>query len=153
MNDIRDIVTFMVQYCKEKNYELDTVKLQALLYYIQWVSLKYENSPCFDEDPIASSVGPVFPTIFKKYETYTSSDYAHERSANYTLEDNTKKIVMLVCDKRASKRTWTIINGITKTPIWRKYYSPYERNTITKKAILETFGKQSRQQYGKTMSY
>ena len=106
MNDIRDVAALIVQYCKSEGYELDTIKLQALLYYIQWVYLKDGESPCFDEDPIAGSVGPIFPTVLKEYETYTSSDYAHERSCH--------------CPQNVRK-TWAVEKNVGRMQKWQTY--------------------------------
>ena len=132
MNDIRDVAKLTVHYCRAHNYELDTVKLQALLYYIQWASLKYNNKPCFDEDPIADRIGPIFPTVYEQYETYTSSDFEHENHemADSSIDHDSEIIIEAVCKRCGTAPTWAVMNAIKQTASWRNRYLPYEKRKI-----------------------
>lgn len=66
---ITQVSNFIILYFKNKGLELTPMKLQKILYYLQaWHIAYFDKKLLFEELPQAWNSGPVYETIFKKYE-------------------------------------------------------------------------------------
>ncbi len=63
MYDVMDVSRFIINYCNDKGYFINTSKLEKILYYVQalFIINENENEPCFDNDILAGEIGPFIP--------------------------------------------------------------------------------------------
>jgi uncharacterized phage-associated protein len=64
-----DVSRYVICYSNERDYDISSLKLQKLLYFIQaWFLLKSQGKRrCFREDIEAWDFGPVVPEVFYRY--------------------------------------------------------------------------------------
>ncbi|EIE4349702.1 DUF4065 domain-containing protein, partial [Listeria monocytogenes] len=74
---------YIINYCKEKNYVINNLKLQKLLYYAQAKSLVEKSRPLFKENIEKWKLGPVVPEIYHLYKNYGAKNI---QSAEERLE-------------------------------------------------------------------
>ncbi|MCB0280610.1 MAG: DUF4065 domain-containing protein [Calditrichaeota bacterium] len=96
--DILDLSRFLITYCKNNEIELNQLKLQKLLYYIQaWHLVYFNNDLIFDDVPEAWVNGPVYRKVYDVYKPsvyrdLTKSDKVEELT---TIDLNDEQIKFL----------------------------------------------------------
>lgn len=67
--NLKDLYLFIIRYFQKNGLEINHLKLQKLLYYIQaWHLVYFEKNPLFDECPEAWVNGPVYRTVFNDFK-------------------------------------------------------------------------------------
>lgn len=64
------VAGYIISYSHDKNYKIDNLILQKLLYYVQAVFLVEKGCRCFKEPIIAWAFGPVVVDVYKAYREY-----------------------------------------------------------------------------------
>ncbi|EAE6189453.1 TPA: DUF4065 domain-containing protein [Listeria monocytogenes] len=131
------VAGYIIDYCKEKNYELNNLKLQKLLYYAQAKFLVAKSRPLFKEDIEKWKLGPVVPEIYHLYKNYGAKNiYSVEerleiifnkdggfkfekiKFEKIKLED--EQILKMVIDKYAPYNPFELVNMTHKHKIWKR---------------------------------
>jgi uncharacterized phage-associated protein len=66
-----EVANYFIWLANETGSFLSNLKLQKLVYYAQAWHLALEESPLFEEDFEAWIHGPVLPTLYQKYESFS----------------------------------------------------------------------------------
>lgn len=77
MYDVMDVSRFIINYCNDKGYFINTSKLEKILYYVQalFIINENENEPCFDNDILAGEIGPFIPEISNAFKHFGNLDH------------------------------------------------------------------------------
>jgi uncharacterized phage-associated protein len=67
-DQVADTLIFLA---RERNIEISNLKLQKLLYYAQAWNLAIAKRPLFNEDIEAWVHGPVVPSVFRRFKSYS----------------------------------------------------------------------------------
>lgn len=67
------VANYVIEYCNEKEYDINNLKLQKILYYLQARNLVERNIPLFDEPIQKWKFGPVVPSVYHDYKTSGAS--------------------------------------------------------------------------------
>ncbi|HAZ2725892.1 Panacea domain-containing protein [Enterococcus faecalis] len=62
------VADYIIDYCNEHDIEINNLKLQKVMYYLQAKSLVETDEPLFDEDLQKWKYGPVVPTVYHEYK-------------------------------------------------------------------------------------
>lgn len=131
------IAGYIINYCKEKNYVINNLKLQKLLYYAQAKSLVEKSHPLFEENIEKWKLGPVVPEIYHLYKNYGAKNIqsAEERleiifnkNGGFTFKKidlekisaEDKQILNQVIDKFAIFNPFELVNKTHDHEIWKK---------------------------------
>lgn len=67
------IANFIIEYCNKKGYQINNLKLQKILYFLQARFLVEENKTLFDEDIRKWRYGPTTPSVYDEYKNKQAS--------------------------------------------------------------------------------
>lgn len=67
MYDAKDVAMIVIFCAKEMRVEINNLKLQKVLYYIQAEYLKNFNKPCFKNDIVVWGLGAVIPEVYYNF--------------------------------------------------------------------------------------
>lgn len=67
------IANFIIEYCNEKGYKTNNLKLQKILYFLQARSLVEENRTLFNENIRKWRYGPTVPSVYREYKSNLGS--------------------------------------------------------------------------------
>lgn len=68
------IANYIIAYCTEKDLELNNLKLQKILYFLQAQSLVETGVPLFKEPLQKWKYGPVVPSVYHEYKKRGASN-------------------------------------------------------------------------------
>lgn len=134
----------VIQYLLHGINEITPLALQKLLYFAQGLFLAKYNTYLFAEDCQAWLHGPVYPSVYKKYQQYGYEPIIDVDNEPYTLLPQEKEILDLVVETfgmHSGKELETITHH---EPPWLETYIEveslhYVNQTITKKRIQQYF--------------
>lgn len=72
------IANYIITFCTENGYEINNLKLQKIMYYLQAQSLVESSLPLFDENLQKWKYGPVVPTVYHEYKSHGASSIKTE---------------------------------------------------------------------------
>ncbi|WP_279255398.1 Panacea domain-containing protein [Enterococcus faecalis] len=62
------VADYIIDYCNKHDIEINNLKLQKVMYYLQAKSLVETNEPLIDEELQKWKYGPVVPTVYHEYK-------------------------------------------------------------------------------------
>lgn len=81
--DILDLSSFLLNHFIKNEIEINPLKLQKVLYYIQaWHLVYFKKQNIFDDLPEAWVNGPVYRKVFDKYKNFRMYDRFYIKSKN-----------------------------------------------------------------------
>ncbi|MCV86824.1 DUF4065 domain-containing protein [Listeria monocytogenes] len=131
------IAGYIINYCKVKNYEINNLKLQKLLYYAQAKFLVEKSRPLFKENIEKWKLGPVVPEIYRLYKNYGAKNihspeerleiifnkeggFKFENIKLEQIKSEDKQLLNLVIDKFAPFNPFDLVNMTHAHEIWKK---------------------------------
>ncbi|EHW9790786.1 SocA family protein [Listeria innocua] len=156
------VAGYIIDYCREKEYELNNLKLQKLLYYAQAKFLVSKSRPLFEEAIEKWKLGPVVPEVYHIYKSYGAKNIISPEKRieiifnkkgelkfeNIILEEistEDKQILNMVIDKYATFNPFELVNMTHRHEIWKKDKEKIQDGQITvkysNKEIREFFSK------------
>ncbi|MBG9328499.1 DUF4065 domain-containing protein [Corynebacterium belfantii] len=130
--------------------ELETIKLQKLLYFCQGWSLALCRKPLFQEEFEAWRYGPVVREIYSEHARYVripqsfrfheSSSLRHDPNQDTELDAEEQRLVRSVVRDYGSLNTFRLVD-ITHLPgtPWSQVHQPEGEAQVIPKHLLEQF--------------
>lgn len=72
------VANYIITFCHENGLDLNNLKLQKILYYLQAQSLVENDSPLFEESLQKWKYGPVVPSVYHEYKKEGASNISVE---------------------------------------------------------------------------
>ena len=137
------IANYIIEYSNEREYSINNLKLQKLLYFVNVSNLVTNNEPLFEEKMEKWKYGPVIPSVyheFKKFGAFQISDkdivreYFYFKFENdtfpstveilqYTKDkicDSAIKLINNVVDYFSQKDAFELVDITHKQEPWKK---------------------------------
>lgn len=155
-----EVANYFIWLANETGSFLSNLKLQKLVYYAQAWHLALEESPLFEEDFEAWIHGPVLPSLYQKYQSFSWKPII-ENVAKPTLNPQLEKFlqeiadVYLGCDAYELKRMtnqedpWKLARGnlpidvpsrdIIKKKWMKDYYAAHAEETEEAENSAESY--------------
>jgi len=113
----------IINMCLENQYELNTSKLQKLLYFMQKLHLKKYNTPLFPENIIAWVCGPAIDEIHKYFFQYHLGFSKENRQPEkLAILDAEKPIICHVLSEYGTKSPMEMIQLSKLEPSWKQIW-------------------------------
>jgi uncharacterized phage-associated protein len=158
MYNALDVGRYIINYCNEKEYCINNLKLQKILYFIQAWYLYRFNKPCFRDSIEAWSFGPVIPKVYREFKRFGCCDlykittYYEVNNNNFWLsktiefnndiiEEDDKEIINAIIDKLSNYSATTLTEITLKQDPWKYAYKKDDANIISNSSIKEFFHK------------
>ncbi|WP_254566210.1 Panacea domain-containing protein [Oscillatoria sp. HE19RPO] len=154
------VANYFIWLANETGSFLSNLKLQKLVYYAQAWHLALEESPLFEEDFEAWIHGPVLPTLYQKYESFSWKPII-ENVAKPTLNPQLEKFLKEIADvyfwcdayelelMTHQEDPWKIARGnlpldapstdIIKKEWMKEYYAAHAEETEEDENFAESF--------------
>ena len=133
MANVFDIASYITNLI-----DVDKLKLQKLLFYIQAVSLVRFNKPAFPEKIEAWEYGPVVPDVYKKIKKY-DVPIKVKRATNDPLDTNVIKSIDMVIKYYGGMSGIELMTETHSEPPWINAYKKGSNSEITTKAIKDYY--------------
>ena len=72
MYSAQTIATYIIYRCQKDKQFISNLKLQAMLYFVQYEYLKKEKKPLFSDTIELWEFGPVVPSVYNKFAIWNS---------------------------------------------------------------------------------
>lgn len=72
MYNAQTIATYIIYKCYKDKQFISNLKLQAMLYFVQYEYLKKEKKPLFSDAIELLEFGPVVPSVYNKFAIWNS---------------------------------------------------------------------------------
>lgn len=138
------IADYILERSTRNNAPISNLKLQKYLYFVQAEFLVNTEKPCFTDDIVAWSFGPVVPDVYQKYEKYGSTVilYIGTKSAE-KIRNEDRETINSVMDRYKDYTAAQLTDVTLKQTPWTKAYTPYLGNVITNESIKGFFSEES----------
>lgn len=111
--------------------DLTNLKLQKLLYYCQFESLKKHNQPLFNEAIEAWDYGPVVPSVYQEYKKF-GRDVLDTENPNLLLNpDEVKLLVDEVIEDKGKYTGIALMRMTHQDNAWQKAFKAQDRIVTT----------------------
>lgn len=89
------IANYIIEYSNKKNYLINNLKLQKLLYFANVINIVKTKLPLFEEQMEKWKYGPVIPSVYHEYKRFgafhiTNDDIVREY---VSFDDTTNKLL------------------------------------------------------------
>lgn len=71
---VEDVGKYVLEYCRERNYDIPHPKLQKILYFLQAYFVTKKGNVCFEEEIEVHKTGPVISEVSSIYNRYGGYD-------------------------------------------------------------------------------
>jgi uncharacterized phage-associated protein len=143
MYNIYDLCTYIIYYSNTQSYDISNLKLQKLLYFLQAHYLVTQYQPLFTTPIEAWSVGPIIPSVYKKYAAYGSGnipiDTTTEPLLLPELSAPDKQTISEIVDHFADYTATDLVYITQNQAPWKRSYNPTKHNVIPLKVIYKYF--------------
>lgn len=130
MYTAREIAHYIVSFCLKENEPVSNLRLQKLLYFAQYRSLKDFRKPLFDDDISAWQYGPVVPEVYFEFCIYGGMPIIADYNTN--LDENTKTFLNCVVKDLKKYSSWDLVKCTHQNgTAWDKVYLSGNGNGIT----------------------
>lgn len=82
------IANFIISYCKENNFEINNLRLQKLLYFVQGFYLVNNDKLLFEDSIEKWRYGPVIPQVYHAFKSYGSDEINDVEDEIIVIENN-----------------------------------------------------------------
>lgn len=108
---VSDISKYIIFYSNQKNYGITNLRLQKILYFVQMYFLKIRETVCFDKTIEACCVGPVIPSVYRKYSRFGAGQICDYRDPKVSFNNKVdRQIVEEVIDLLAEYSTSKLVD-------------------------------------------
>lgn len=121
------IAYYMVSFCLKRNKPISNLRLQKLLYFAQYKSLKDYDEPLFTDDISAWQYGPVVPDVYFEFCVYGGMPITLNCNAN--LNKRTENLLNYIIEELDKYDSWSLVRYTHKNgSAWSKIYLSGEGN-------------------------
>jgi len=162
--DINEVSDFIIFYCYNEQININPIKLQKILYYVQaWHLVFFDKHPLFYEEPMAWVNGPVYREIYNKYKKdwqrhenisikkgINIEEEMNKILNNLELDDEQVKFLFAVLQKYATMTSGQLVYLTHAEDPWneaREGLQPFERseNTISFDSMYNYYSSKRKQ--------
>lgn len=72
------IANYIISFCEKEGYELNNLKLQKIMYFLQAQSLLESETPLFEGSLQKWKYGPVVPSVYHEYKSHGAANIKTE---------------------------------------------------------------------------
>lgn len=155
--DVLDIARYVINYTNNRNSKISNLQLQKIIYYIQAAFLVIKDEPCFAEDILNWSYGPVVQEVYNEYRDNGNSSIPYQKQ--YIILDFNKEsgdiefvrkefdeskicnddkvIINKIVDNYSEKDAFELVRKTHREDPWKLS----DRNSIIKKEDIKKYYK------------
>jgi len=89
-----DVSRYIINYCNKKKSPVSNLQLQKILYYVQAAFLVEEDRPCFSDEIINWSYGPVVEIVYREYRNFGHNVITEQNKYEELLYDKAKNQII-----------------------------------------------------------
>ena len=86
MNPALFIANYIIEFCNENGFEINNLRLQKLLYFVNVRSLVETLLPIFEDTMEMWSYGPVIPDVYHQYKSFGPFDITNDDIAAQLID-------------------------------------------------------------------
>lgn len=123
---VEDVGKYVLEYCREKNYDIPHPKLQKILYFLQAYFVTKKGNVCFEEEIEVHKTGPVISEISSIYNRYGGYDLLiFEKNLNLTplnespIELSDREIIERIVDWLSVYSSSELFDAIKNQDVWK----------------------------------
>lgn len=134
-----EIAQYIIFYEGQAGRNVNNLRLQKLLYFVQAKYLVEREKPLFEERMEAWNFGPVVLKVYRKYRYYgLVSIPCKNEYDNFSIQSDDRKIIDSMLDSCSKYATSTLIDIVHGQDPWIQAHQSKDR-TITPLAIYSYF--------------
>ena len=136
-----DVAKYIVDYHQKRKSEINNLKVQKLLYFVDASFMKKNNGiSLFHDDFEAWDYGPVIDEVYEHYKGNGSRpillfNFLSDAEITVEVKNLIEKVVTHFWDTDA----WELVDKTHKQDPWLKNYQSNQKNVIPKKEIFAYF--------------
>lgn len=131
-----EIAKYIIGYCNDKDYRIDNLRLQKILFIVQIVFLEVFQRPCFHEEIEAWRYGPVVPVVYDEYKMYGSNLIFAPLEETSIRKEDLNEITSIV-DDLEKYSTNALVKYTHSNPLWRTAFADGFGTVIHKKDMFK----------------
>ncbi|WP_270591813.1 Panacea domain-containing protein [Faecalibacillus intestinalis] len=123
---VEDVGKYVLEYCREKNYDIPHPKLQKILYFLQAYFVTKKGNVCFEEEIEVHKTGPVISEVSSIYNRYGGYDLLiFEKNLNLTplnespIELSDREIIERIVDWLSVYSSSELFDAIKNQDVWK----------------------------------
>lgn len=135
------IAEYVIKYSTSQRVPVSNLRLQKVLYFIQAEFLVSKNSPCFNDRIEAWGLGPVIPTVYRKYKIFGASSIPvpNITNAGRGISKEDIELINEMVDQCNHYSTSSLVEITHKQSPWIKAYNSCFSKEMSHKSIREYF--------------
>lgn len=140
MYDALKVAEYVIKYSTLKGTPVSNLRLQKVLYFIQAEFMVSTNNVCFNDKIEAWDLGPVVPTVYRKYKIFGASSIPVDNKDNENVIKNKDvKMINETIDNCNKYSTSTLVEITHNQDPWIKARGSYLSKVISPKSLYEYF--------------
>lgn len=123
---VEDVGKYVLEYCRERNYDIPHPKLQKILYFLQAYFVTKKGNVCFEEEIEVHKTGPVISEVSSIYNRYGGYDLLiFEKNLNLTplnespIEISDREIIERIVDWLSVYSSSELFDAIKNQEVWK----------------------------------
>lgn len=123
---VEDVGKYVLEYCRERNYDIPHPKLQKILYFLQAYFVTKKENVCFEEEIEVHKTGPVISEVSSIYNRYGGYDLLiFEKNLNLTplnespIEISDREIIERIVDWLSVYSSSELFDAIKNQDVWK----------------------------------
>ena len=123
---VEDVGKYVLEYCRERNYDIPHPKLQKILYFLQAYFVTKKGNVCFEEEIEVHKTGPVISEVSSIYNRYGGYDLLiFEKNLNLTplnespIELSDREIIERIVDWLSVYSSSELFDAIKNQYVWK----------------------------------
>ena len=123
---VEDVGKYVLEYCRERNYDIPHPKLQKILYFLQAYFVTKKGNVCFEEEIEVHKTGPVIGEVSSIYNRYGGYDLLiFEKNLNLTplnespIELSDREIIERIVDWLSVYSSSELFDAIKNQDVWK----------------------------------
>jgi uncharacterized phage-associated protein len=119
MYQVSDIADCVIAIAHDNKQDVDKLKLQKLLYYIQGAALALTGEPLFEDEILAWKHGPVVYSIYNKYKNHEGNTIEYNPSYENKIDEIDFLLIKEVYKKYSRYSGWELAENTHKEDPWK----------------------------------
>ncbi len=141
MYNALQVAEYVIEYSTSNGTPVSNLRLQKVLYFIQAEFMVSKNVACFNDKIEAWDLGPVIPTVYRKYKVFGASSIPVVNNVSFDngiTSDDIKTISQTV-DQCNRYSTSALVEITHNQEPWIKAYNSIFSKEISPNSLYEYF--------------
>lgn len=141
MYDALTVAEYVIKYSTLSGMPVSNLRLQKVLYFIQAEFMVSTNSECFNDRIEAWDLGPVVPTVYRKYKVFGASSIPIDSSkdAERIINSKDRKMMNETINQCNKYSTSTLVEITHNQDPWIKARNSCFSKVISPESLYEYF--------------